>query len=135
MEDSGDYYAVLGVAPNCSQEELRAAYRRAVNFWHPDRNRTPQATEMMQLINVAYDLLRDPLRRATYDRERVHRSYSSGRPSEHARHSEPSSSRPSSGKSTDTSNLESNDKSWFWVMIITAILIFAIKAIVFSPGE
>ena len=63
-----DYYAVLGVHSNASQEEIRLAYRREAMTWHPDRNKSPDAPRMMQIINEAYDVLGDPNKRAEYDR-------------------------------------------------------------------
>ena len=63
-----DYYAVLGVHSNASQEEIRLAYRREAMTWHPDRNKSPDAPRMMQIINEAYDVLGDPNKRSEYDR-------------------------------------------------------------------
>jgi hypothetical protein len=53
-----DPFAVLGVAPNASAEEVAAAYRSLAKRWHPDRAEGPQAARRMAEINAAYDLLR-----------------------------------------------------------------------------
>jgi DnaJ domain len=53
-----DPFAVLGVAPNASAEEVAAAYRNLAKRWHPDRAEGPQAARRMAEINAAYDLLR-----------------------------------------------------------------------------
>lgn len=63
------YYELLGVSPDASGEELRRAYLHQTRLWHPDANPSPEAGERMQQINVAYEELSDPARRATYDRE------------------------------------------------------------------
>jgi hypothetical protein len=53
-----DPFAVLGVAPNASADEVAAAYRSLAKRWHPDRVEGPQAARRMAEINAAYDLLR-----------------------------------------------------------------------------
>jgi hypothetical protein len=53
-----DPFAVLGVAPDASAEEVAAAYRSLAKRWHPDRADGPQAARRMAEINAAYDLLR-----------------------------------------------------------------------------
>ncbi|HEY7619272.1 MAG TPA: DnaJ domain-containing protein [Solirubrobacteraceae bacterium] len=52
-----DPFAVLGVAPDASAEEVAAAYRRLAKRWHPDRAGSDGAARMAE-INAAYDLLR-----------------------------------------------------------------------------
>jgi hypothetical protein len=53
-----DPFAVLGVAPTASADEVAAAYRSLAKRWHPDRAEGPQAARRMAEINAAYDLLR-----------------------------------------------------------------------------
>ena len=55
---SADPFAVLGVAPGASGEEVAAAYRRLAKRWHPDRARGQDAARRMAEINAAYDLVR-----------------------------------------------------------------------------
>ena len=63
-----DYYARLGVQPSASAEEIRRAYRQKAQETHPDRNPDdPNAAERFQKVKEAYQVLRDPERRAQYD--------------------------------------------------------------------
>ena len=62
-----DYYQVLGVSRNASQEEIKKAYRRLALEWHPDRNKSPEAEERFKEINEAYEVLSDPKKRQAYD--------------------------------------------------------------------
>ena len=63
-----EYYSVLGVEPNATQEEIRAAYREWMRLIHPDRNQgNRRAEELAKRINEAYAVLSDPAKRAAYD--------------------------------------------------------------------
>jgi hypothetical protein len=65
----GDPYQLLGVSAGASQRDIARAYRRAVQRAHPDtRPHDPAAAARFQALTDAYDLLRDPGRRAAYDR-------------------------------------------------------------------
>jgi DnaJ-class molecular chaperone len=64
-----DPYVVLGVARQASGEEIARAYKRAARTSHPD-NAGAGSAERFQKVTDAYDLLRDPRRRAVYDRSR-----------------------------------------------------------------
>ena len=65
-----DYYETLQVSPKADPTVIAAAYRRLALLYHPDRNNSPESTEQMARINVAYEILRDTKKRADYDRER-----------------------------------------------------------------
>ncbi len=67
MASSRDYYAVLGVSKNATDADIKSAYRRKALEWHPDRNKTPGATEKFKEINEAYEVLSNPQKKQTYD--------------------------------------------------------------------
>lgn len=69
--DAKHYYAILGVETGCSDELVRAAFRRRAKELHPDAE-TGDASAFIRLRR-AYDVLGDPARRARYDRECVPR--------------------------------------------------------------
>jgi len=63
-----DYYEVLGVAQNASDDEIKKAYRRMAMKYHPDRNPDdPAAAERFKEAKEAYDVLSDARKRAAYD--------------------------------------------------------------------
>ncbi len=65
-----DPYKVLQVDPEAEDEVIQAAYRRLAQKYHPDVMSGPEATTRMIAINAAWELLRDPSRRAAHDRDR-----------------------------------------------------------------
>ncbi len=68
-----DYYAILEVPTNASQETIREQYLLLIQAWHPDKfpnpNQRVKAEEKCKLINIAYDTLKDAEKRARYDRD------------------------------------------------------------------
>ena len=65
-----NHYAVLGLDPDCTAAQIRAAYRFLAKQYHPDLNPgSPTAVTQTQAINVAHEILSDISRRAAYDRE------------------------------------------------------------------
>lgn len=71
-QDPKGYYSVLGIAPGADLAAIKTAYRSRVKAVHPDRNRSPQATEEFQRLVEAYRVLRDVVHRAEYDATGVH---------------------------------------------------------------
>ena len=65
-----DYYSLLGVSPTASATEIQRAFRRLALELHPDVNRKPEADAEFQEINFAYQVLKNPVRRAEYDASR-----------------------------------------------------------------
>jgi len=62
-----DYYQVLGVGRDASQEEIQRAYRKLARQYHPDVNKNPQAAEKFKQLSEAYEVLKDPDKRKKYD--------------------------------------------------------------------
>ncbi|HEX5162338.1 MAG TPA: DnaJ C-terminal domain-containing protein [Steroidobacteraceae bacterium] len=62
-----DYYAALGVERDASQDEIKKAYRRLAQKYHPDVSKEPEAEARFKEIAEAYQTLKDPEKRAAYD--------------------------------------------------------------------
>jgi curved DNA-binding protein CbpA len=67
-----DYYQILEVPPDAPQDMIKEQYRFLVHAWHPDKFPNPaqkiKAEEKIKEINTAYEILRNPAKRAEYDR-------------------------------------------------------------------
>ena len=63
-----DYYEVLGISRNASDDEVKRAFRRLAKQYHPDANKEEGTESRFIEINEAYEVLSDPQKRAAYDR-------------------------------------------------------------------
>lgn len=62
-----DYYEILGVKKDASQSEIKSAYRKLAKKYHPDVNKTPEASAKFKDINEAFEVLNDKEKRQRYD--------------------------------------------------------------------
>ena len=62
-----DYYKVLGVERGAAADQIKTAYRRLARKFHPDVSKEPNAEERFKEVQEAYEVLRDPEKRAAYD--------------------------------------------------------------------
>jgi curved DNA-binding protein len=67
MAADRDFYQILGVPREASQEDIQRAYRRLARTLHPDVNKDPAAEERFKDVSEAYDVLSDPQTRRRYD--------------------------------------------------------------------
>ncbi len=62
-----DYYKILGVARDASQDDIKRAYRKLARKYHPDVSKEPDAEQHFKEVNEANEVLKDPEKRAQYD--------------------------------------------------------------------
>ena len=62
-----DYYTTMGVARTASADEIKQAYRKLARKYHPDVSKEPDAEQRFKEVGEAYEVLRDPQKRAAYD--------------------------------------------------------------------
>ena len=62
-----DYYAVMGVERDAPQDEIKRAYRKLARKYHPDVSKEPDAEARFKEVGEAYEVLKDPEKRAAYD--------------------------------------------------------------------
>ena len=62
-----DYYKIMGVSRDASQDEIKRAYRKLARKYHPDVSKAPDAEARFKEVGEAYEVLKDPEKRAAYD--------------------------------------------------------------------
>jgi curved DNA-binding protein len=63
-----DYYQIMGLARDASQDDIKRAYRKLARKYHPDVSKEPNAEARFKELGEAYEVLKDPEKRAAYDR-------------------------------------------------------------------
>ena len=65
-----DYYKIMGVSQDASEKDIKMAYRKLARKYHPDISKESNAEEQFKEMGEAYEVLRDPAKRAEYDQYR-----------------------------------------------------------------
>ena len=77
-KDLSDYYAILQVQKNASQDEIKGQFRLLAKKWHPDKKQDDGAEKKMAEINIAYEVLSNTKRRKMFDQHFFKNSDDSG---------------------------------------------------------
>ena len=64
---SKNYYNILGISKNATQDQIKKQYRKQAVKWHPDKNKSPEAENKFKNIAEAYDVLSDQKKKQMYD--------------------------------------------------------------------
>lgn len=62
------FYEILGISSNATADDIKKAYKKCALKWHPDRNKSPEATEKFKEIGMAYEVLSDSKKKELYDK-------------------------------------------------------------------
>jgi curved DNA-binding protein CbpA len=103
VSEQPDYYRLLRILPTASEAQIKRAYRLLAKTYHPDRvpaNRRGWARKHMASVNVAYETLSDPQKRALYDR----RNGLAGTPRDRRRTSSPAARPVAPGEGKPSGN-------------------------------
>ncbi len=73
-----DYYKIMGLAKNATPDEIKRAYRKLARKYHPDVSKEPNAEAKFKELGEAYEVLKDPKKRAAYDQ--IGRNFQDGQP-------------------------------------------------------
>ena len=63
---SKNYYNILGISKNATQDQIKKQYRKQAVKWHPDKNKSPEAENKFKNIAEAYDVLSDQKKKQMY---------------------------------------------------------------------
>jgi DnaJ-class molecular chaperone len=67
MRMGKDYYKILGIPRNASEDDIKKAYRKLALKYHPDKNKAPGAEEKFKEVAEAYEVLSDKRKRDIFD--------------------------------------------------------------------
>jgi curved DNA-binding protein len=70
-----DYYKIMGVSPDASDKDIKTAYRKLARKYHPDISKEANAEEQFKEMGEAYEVLKDPVKRAEYDQYLKNREF------------------------------------------------------------
>ena len=114
MATRPDYYRILQVHPGAEREVVDAAYRKLASKYHPDVSHASDSAERMKQINIAYEVLSDPVKRATYDASR--------------------GAAPSPGTSPHAASRPHHARTWRTLLIATGLILLAIVVFRLGPS-
>ena len=112
-----DYYKILGVTTECTEQEIKSAYRKLARKWHPDvAGNSDDVVKKFKEINEAYETLSDKVKRAEYDTINRYYNYSSSKKTEKTEkkeNSEYTTSPKNKNNGKEYSNPENNKTTGF----------------------
>ena len=141
MPETPDYYELLGINPDASNADINAGFKRAAQYWHPDRNKSPNALSMMQHVTSARTTLLNAKSKRIYNgSSRVYQEWirrSSAGKSAETNFKKPSAEQSSSPKAPDPSPPPSSS-TYIWgapariVFGIFSVIVIFIAAFVYG---
>ena len=125
-----DYYEILGVEHDASDEQIKKAYHIMLKRYHPDNYKgdSEWARKRIYQLNEAYEILKDPIQRKQYDEKYVQKFSFTETPEENKKEE----------KSKETENSVSYSRqnehgvSFFWLAVIICIIVCALY---FMPNQ
>ncbi|MCW8386107.1 DnaJ domain-containing protein [Fluoribacter dumoffii] len=81
-----NYYKIMGVNEDASEKDIKMAYRKLARKYHPDISKEPDAEERFKEMGEAYEVLRDPAKRAEYDAYRKNKDFHQQKAQSHWHH-------------------------------------------------